>query len=73
MVAEMLEHCKESRIDEAYKIIQHFWNLGYAPEDLVGIIFRVCKTAKLAEYIKLEFIRVMINKHTNAKYKIWSL
>uniref|UniRef100_A0A8C7T503 Replication factor C (activator 1) 2 n=1 Tax=Oncorhynchus mykiss TaxID=8022 RepID=A0A8C7T503_ONCMY len=44
-------------IDEAYKIIEQLWALGYSPEDIIGNIFRVCKTFQMSEYLKLEFIK----------------
>lgn len=40
------------------QILAHLWHLGYSPEDIIGNIFRVCKTFQMAEYLKLEFIKV---------------
>lgn len=40
------------------QILAHLWRLGYSPEDIIGNIFRVCKTFQMAEYLKLEFIKV---------------
>ena len=40
------------------QIIEQLWALGYSPEDIIGNIFRVCKTFQMAEYLKLEFIKV---------------
>ncbi|XP_048645865.1 replication factor C subunit 2 isoform X4 [Marmota marmota marmota] len=40
------------------QILAHLWHLGYSPEDVIGNIFRVCKTFQMAEYLKLEFIKV---------------
>uniref|UniRef100_H9G473 Replication factor C subunit 2 n=1 Tax=Anolis carolinensis TaxID=28377 RepID=H9G473_ANOCA len=57
LVKEMLGHCVSANIDEAYKILAHLWKLGYSPEDIIGNIFRVCKTFQMAEYLKLEFIK----------------
>uniref|UniRef100_UPI00358F17ED replication factor C subunit 2 isoform X2 n=1 Tax=Myxine glutinosa TaxID=7769 RepID=UPI00358F17ED len=57
LVKEMLQHCVNSNIDEAYKIMAHLWKLGYSPEDIIGNVFRVCKTFHMAEYLKLEFIK----------------
>ena len=58
LIKDMLQHCTTGSLDEAYKIMAHLWSLGYAPEDIIGIIFRVCKTHTMAEYLKLEFIKV---------------
>nr|XP_005892916.1 PREDICTED: replication factor C subunit 2 isoform X2 [Bos mutus] len=57
LVKEMIQHCVSADIDEAYKILAHLWHLGYSPEDIIGNIFRVCKTFQMAEYLKLEFIK----------------
>ena len=62
MVQEMLEFCKDGKIEEAYQRLSHLWKLGYSPEDIIGNIFRVCKTSKLPEYLKLMFIKVRNNK-----------
>lgn len=57
-VKSMLGHCVDGNIDEAYKVVEQLWALGYSPEDIIGNIFRVCKTYQMAEYLKLEFIKV---------------
>lgn len=54
----MLGHCVDGNVDEAYKVVEQLWALGYSPEDIIGNIFRVCKTYQMAEYLKLEFIKV---------------
>lgn len=43
------------------QILAHLWRLGYSPEDVIGNIFRVCKTYQMPEYLKLEFIKVGTN------------
>ncbi|TSL04256.1 Replication factor C subunit 2 [Bagarius yarrelli] len=65
LVKNMLEHCVSANIDEAYKIISQLWSLGYSPEDIIGNIFRVCKTYQMPEYLKLEFIKEI--GYTNMK------
>jgi hypothetical protein len=44
------------------QVMSHLWKMGYAAEDIVGNIFRVCKTHSMAEYLKLEFIKVLNNR-----------
>lgn len=58
LVKSMLGHCVDGNIDQAYKVVEQLWALGYSPEDIIGNIFRVCKTYQMAEYLKLEFIKV---------------
>jgi len=55
----MLQSCVGGDLDGAYRVMSHLWSLGYAPEDIIGIVFRVCKTHPMAEYLKLEFIKVL--------------
>ncbi|KAK7080549.1 Subunit of heteropentameric Replication factor C (RF-C) [Halocaridina rubra] len=57
LVKEMLQHCVKTNFDEAYKILAHLWKMGYATEDIISNIFRVCKNTPMAEYMKLEFIK----------------
>ena len=56
----MLDACIKGYIDEAYKTLNYLWGLGYAAEDIIGIIFRVCKIHPMAEFLKLEYIKVQI-------------
>ena len=58
LIKDMLQSCVGGDLDGAYRVMSHLWSLGYAPEDIIGIVFRVCKTHAMAEYLKLEFIKV---------------
>lgn len=57
LIKDMLQHCVEGELDEAYKIMLHLWKLGYAAEDIISNVFRVCKSHTMPEYLKLEFIK----------------
>ncbi|KAI0225768.1 Replication factor C subunit 2 [Lamellibrachia satsuma] len=57
MSKEILQHCVNADIDAAYKIMAHLWKLGYSTDDIISIVFRVCKTHSMPKYIKLEFIK----------------
>uniref|UniRef100_A0A336LWV6 Replication factor C subunit 2 n=1 Tax=Culicoides sonorensis TaxID=179676 RepID=A0A336LWV6_CULSO len=63
IVQEMLEHCINGDIHKAYKIMAKLWRLGYAAEDIIGNIFRVCKRMKMSEKLKLAFIRDIGETH----------
>ncbi|KAK3084366.1 hypothetical protein FSP39_012281 [Pinctada imbricata] len=52
-----LQHCVNGNIDEAYKTMAHLWRLGYSAEDIITIVFRVCKNHKMPEFLRLEFIK----------------
>ncbi|KAL4223628.1 Subunit of heteropentameric Replication factor C (RF-C) [Mactra antiquata] len=73
LVKDMLQHCVVGNIDEAYKIMAHLWKLGYSPEDIIGIIFRVCKNHDMPEYLKLEFIKEIGYTHMRIAEGIHSL
>ncbi|PIO35041.1 hypothetical protein AB205_0201350 [Aquarana catesbeiana] len=73
LVKEMLQHCVNANIDEAYKIVAHLWKLGYSPEDIISIIFRVCKTFQMPEYLKLEFIKEIGYTHMKVTEGVNSL
>uniref|UniRef100_A0A8C5VU44 Replication factor C subunit 2 n=1 Tax=Microcebus murinus TaxID=30608 RepID=A0A8C5VU44_MICMU len=73
LVKEMIQHCVDANIDEAYKILAHLWHLGYSPEDVIGNIFRVCKTFQMAEYLKLEFIKEIGYTHMKVAEGVNSL
>ena len=57
LVKEMLEHCTQGDISKAYMVMQHLWRMGYAAEDLISNIFRVCKNLPIDETLKLDFVK----------------
>lgn len=63
LVQDMLQHCIDGDIHKAYKIMAKLWRLGYAAEDIIGNIFRVCKRMIMAEKLKLIFIRHIGETH----------
>lgn len=60
LIKDMLNHCVKSNFEEAYKIMSHLWKMGYSAVDIISNIFRVCKNLEMAEYLKLEFIKVIV-------------
>ena len=54
----MLSHCVEGNIEKSYQILKSLWDKGYSPHDIITNIFRVCRNHPMAEYIKLEYIKV---------------
>ena len=58
LIKDMLSHCVSTDIDRAYLILKSLWDKGYSPHDIITNVFRVCKTHQMAEYLKLEFIKV---------------
>ena len=37
---DMLTHCADGKLDEAYKVMLHLWKLGYSAEDIITNVFR---------------------------------
>ena len=59
MIKQMIECCLEKKLEEAIKTLSHLWKLGYSADDIINVIFKVCKTAQMAEYLKLEYIKLI--------------
>uniref|UniRef100_A0A1B0C6K2 Replication factor C subunit 2 n=1 Tax=Glossina palpalis gambiensis TaxID=67801 RepID=A0A1B0C6K2_9MUSC len=57
LIQDMLQYCAQNDIHKAYKILVKLWYFGYAAEDIIGNIFRVCKRLTIDENMKLNFIR----------------
>lgn len=58
-VEALIKSCAKGEIDNAMVKLDQLWSHGYAAVDIVATLFRVTKNmSSLAEYIKLEFIRV---------------
>ncbi|XP_077995690.1 replication factor C subunit 2-like [Glandiceps talaboti] len=73
VIKKMLQFCVEANIDEAYQLIRHLWMMGYSSEDIIGNMFRVCKTAQMPEYLKLEFIKEIGYTHLRIAEGVQSL
>lgn len=73
LIKDMLQHCVTGNLDEAYKIMSHLWRLGYACEDIISNIFRVCKTHEMPEFLKLEFIKEIGYTHLRITQGVQSL
>uniref|UniRef100_A0A672SR10 Replication factor C subunit 2 n=1 Tax=Sinocyclocheilus grahami TaxID=75366 RepID=A0A672SR10_SINGR len=59
--------------ENVFKVIEQLWSLGYSPEDIIGNIFRVCKTFQMAEYLKLEYIKEIGYTHMKVAEGVNSL
>lgn len=73
LIKDMLTHCVNANIEEAYKIMAHLWKLGYASEDIITNVFRVCKNHTMPEYLKLEFIKEIGYTHMKIVKGVQSL
>jgi len=57
MLSKMLDNCIEGQVDDAVAIVTKLFNFGYASEDIIQNIFKVAKSHKAMEYIKLEWMK----------------
>ncbi|PVD31174.1 hypothetical protein C0Q70_06586 [Pomacea canaliculata] len=73
LIKDMLQHCVDGKIDDAYKIMAHLWRLGYSAEDIITIVFRVCKNHNMPEFLKLEFIKEIGYAHMRIAEGVQSL
>ncbi|XP_044255243.1 replication factor C subunit 2 [Tribolium madens] len=73
LIKDMLNSCVNADVRKAYKIIDHLWSLGYAAEDIIKNIFKVCKTIDMEETLKLAFIKQIAITHTRVVDGLCSL
>jgi len=64
LIKQMIENCNEQKLEEAMKILSHLWKLGYSADDIINVVFRVCKTTQIPEYIKLEYVKLIGLAHS---------
>jgi hypothetical protein len=62
-VQTIIANCHLANIHVALLDLRSLWEQGYAAIDIIGTLFRVCKTAPLPERIKLHFIREISFTH----------
>ncbi|KHJ42833.1 replication factor [Trichuris suis] len=59
-IKDMLDNCIKGHVDDAYKEISRLWRLGYSAEDIIGVIFRVCRTHEIPMRLKLDFLKASV-------------
>lgn len=57
LLRRALQACVRADLDQAHSVVMQLWRMGYAPEDIMAILFRVCKTLDAPEELRLAFIR----------------
>ncbi|EEB13378.1 Replication factor C subunit, putative [Pediculus humanus corporis] len=63
MIGEMLEHCMKANFQDAYKILNHLWKLGYSAEDIISTIFRGTKLILGQVDLVLKFLKEISLTH----------
>jgi replication factor C subunit 2/4 len=59
-VKNMVRHVLEGKFDDACSGLKQLYDLGYSPTDIITTLFRIIKNYDMAEYLKLEFMKVQI-------------
>lgn len=59
-VKNMVRNVIEGNFDNACEGLKQLYDLGYSPTDIITTLFRIIKNYDMAEYLKLEFMKVEI-------------
>jgi replication factor C subunit 2/4 len=57
-VKNMVKNVLDGKYDEACSGMKQLYDLGYSPTDIITTLFRVVKNYDMAEYLKLEMLKV---------------
>lgn len=57
----MVRNVIEGKFDDACFGLKQLYDLGYSPTDIITTLFRIIKNYDMAEYLKLEFMKVKIS------------
>lgn len=57
-VKNMVRQVLEGKFDDACTGMKQLYDLGYSPTDIITTLFRIIKNYDMAEYLKLEFMKV---------------
>ena len=56
----MVRNVLEGKFDDACAGLKQLYDLGYSPTDIITTLFRIIKNYDMAEYLKLEFMKVSL-------------
>lgn len=54
----MVRNVIEGKFDDACYGLKQLYDMGYSPTDIITTLFRIIKNYDMAEYLKLEFLKV---------------
>lgn len=57
-VKNIVRNVLEGKFDDSCAGLKQLYDLGYSPTDIITTLFRIIKNYDMAEYIKLEFMKV---------------
>ena len=55
----MVRNVIKGKFDEACSGLKQLYDLGYSPTDIITTLFRIIKNYDMAEFLKLEFMKVI--------------
>lgn len=55
----------EGKFDDSCAGLKQLYDLGYSPTDIITTLFRIIKNYDMAEYLKLEFMKVCTGLRPN--------
>jgi hypothetical protein len=58
LAREKYDNVLDGKYDEACSGMKQLYDLGYSPTDIITTLFRVVKNYDMAEYLKLEMLKV---------------
>jgi replication factor C subunit 2/4 len=58
-IKNMVKNVLDGKFDEACSALKQLYDLGYSPTDIITTLFRVVKNYDMAEYLKLEMLKVI--------------
>lgn len=74
LITDLLSKCQQGDFSQSYATVHHLYKLGYSSEDIISVIFRVCKShADLPEYLKLEYVKEIGQTHMRIAEGLGSL
>lgn len=57
-VKNVVRNVLGGKFDDACAGLKQLYDLGYSPTDIITTLFRIIKNYDMAEYLKLEFMKV---------------
>jgi replication factor C subunit 2/4 len=57
LLQSVIVSCTEGDLTSGLGVVRKLWDEGYSCMDIIGTLFKVCKSAPIPEAVKLEYIK----------------
>ena len=57
LLQSVIVSCTLGELSQALVIVRRLWDEGYSCMDIIGTLFKVCKSSSIPEAVKLEYIK----------------